>query len=544
VTTEAIRLELARVLSSSEFTSSRHLTNFLTYIVEEALAGREERLKERTIAIGALGRDADFDSRLDCIVRVVAGKLRRALQRYYATGGAANSVCIAVPAGSYVPVFRRALAPSSPGRSGSPEPCTRQRRDGLGRPVVVVVPFLSFTTGSAERLAADLLAEDVAVCLSRFTWLEVVDCLTTRPPGVDRDDPCTIAAQLHADFVLTGTAGRTGSRVRLSAQLIDARSGALAWAERFEQSLCDERFAQHDELVERIVTSVGDLYGPLNAAVWSRAPNGNGVWSGYQAVLAGFQYQCRLDRGPFHKVLRGVERAVMENPDFAWGWAALAALHLFLMSSVGGDEASNQSEQALAHIKRALILDPNFAFAHVTMGLHRLFCEQSAVAAECAERALDLARGAPFEVGAAGALLSLAGDHNRGRKLTVQALHGNPRLPGWIHWGTALGAIAEQDAAEALSATERFTLPDCFVDPLIRAVALAASGDVHAARRAVEQSDRLVPDLARRVRTLFERLVPRLDVRERIFDDLREAGLRVAIAREHVRPRAATSVVR
>src|SRR6516162_5508096 len=103
---DAVRAELARVLSSSEFAASRHLTNFLTYVVEESLAGREERLKERTIAIGALGRDADFDSRLDCIVRVVAGKLRRALERYYATRGAGNSVCISVPPGSYAPVFR------------------------------------------------------------------------------------------------------------------------------------------------------------------------------------------------------------------------------------------------------------------------------------------------------------------------------------------------------------------------------------------------------------------------------------------------------
>jgi adenylate cyclase len=83
VAPELIRAELARVLASSEFAASRHLTNFLRYVVEEALAGREDRLKERNIALGALGRDADFDPRLDCIVRVVAGKLRRALERYY-----------------------------------------------------------------------------------------------------------------------------------------------------------------------------------------------------------------------------------------------------------------------------------------------------------------------------------------------------------------------------------------------------------------------------------------------------------------------------
>ncbi len=542
---EAIRLELARILSSSEFTASRHLTNFLTYVVEEALAGREERLKERTIAIGALGRDADFDSRLDCIVRVVAGKLRRALQRYYTTGGAADSVCITVPAGSYVPVFRAASTPPAPAADGWAGVVRGEPRcDGLVRPVVVVVPFLAFTAGSAERLAADLLAEDVAVCLSRFTWLEVVDCLTSRSAGVDRDDPCTIAAQRHGDFVLTGTVGRTGSRVHLTAQLIDVKNGALAWAERFERPLGDGRFTQHDELVAHLVACVADLYGALNAALWSHTPTGGGAWSAYQAVLAGFQYQCRLDRAAFPKVLRGVERAVMENPDFAWGWAALATLHLNLVSSVVGDAAPDQSDQALAHIKRALILDPTCAYAHFAMGLHHLFCERAVEAADCAERTLDYSQAAPFEVGAAGALLSLTGDLERGRQLTAQALASNPRLPGWIHWGAALGSIADGDTVGALSGSERFTLPECFADPLIRAVALAESGDQPSARGALDQAASLVPDLAGRARTFFERMIPRPDVRERVFDNLLEAGLRVGIARDHARPRAATNAVR
>src|SRR5262245_44930881 len=105
VAPDVVRAELARVLAASEFAASRHLTNFLQFVVEETLAGREDRLKERNIALGALGRDADFDPRLDCIVRVVAGKLRRALDRHYATCGAPGSLRLAVPAGSYVPEF-------------------------------------------------------------------------------------------------------------------------------------------------------------------------------------------------------------------------------------------------------------------------------------------------------------------------------------------------------------------------------------------------------------------------------------------------------
>jgi DNA-binding NarL/FixJ family response regulator len=99
--------------------------------VEEALAGRQLRLKERTIALGALERDEDFDPRFDAIVRIVAGKLRRTLERYYFSEGATNEIRITIPKGGYVPQFvsradalkevdaATADAAMHPGKSGS-----------------------------------------------------------------------------------------------------------------------------------------------------------------------------------------------------------------------------------------------------------------------------------------------------------------------------------------------------------------------------------------------------------------------------------------
>ena len=68
-----VRAELERILAFGDMQSSRQMSSFLRFVVEEKLAGRDARIKERTIAIGALDRDADFDPRLDPIVRVVAG---------------------------------------------------------------------------------------------------------------------------------------------------------------------------------------------------------------------------------------------------------------------------------------------------------------------------------------------------------------------------------------------------------------------------------------------------------------------------------------
>jgi hypothetical protein len=101
------RAEVARIAGSRQFRASPRLLAFLSYVMERTLAGQCSRIKGYTIAVEALGRDASFDPQSDPIVRVEAGRLRRALARYYAHEGRGASVMIALPRGSYVPVFQR-----------------------------------------------------------------------------------------------------------------------------------------------------------------------------------------------------------------------------------------------------------------------------------------------------------------------------------------------------------------------------------------------------------------------------------------------------
>ena len=101
-----IRAALDRVVASSALSKSPQLGNFLRFVVEQALAGHGSRIKAYTIAADALGRDANFDPQNDPIVRVEAGRLRRALGHYYANGGSNDPIVIELPRGHYVPVFR------------------------------------------------------------------------------------------------------------------------------------------------------------------------------------------------------------------------------------------------------------------------------------------------------------------------------------------------------------------------------------------------------------------------------------------------------
>src|SRR5215210_4131057 len=97
---EAFRAALARVVASEPFRHAPRLVAFLTYVVEKTLSGEAAAIKGYTIATQALGRSHDFDPQTDPIVRVEAGRLRRALQTYYAGEGADDPVRIGFRSGA------------------------------------------------------------------------------------------------------------------------------------------------------------------------------------------------------------------------------------------------------------------------------------------------------------------------------------------------------------------------------------------------------------------------------------------------------------
>jgi len=112
--TEEIYRQLDRICASRAFRGSLRLTRFLRFTVETALVGKSDTIKAYTIAVEALGRDANFDPQSDPIVRVEAGRLRQALARYYAGAGRNDPVLIEFPRGTYVPSFQRTAAGGAP----------------------------------------------------------------------------------------------------------------------------------------------------------------------------------------------------------------------------------------------------------------------------------------------------------------------------------------------------------------------------------------------------------------------------------------------
>jgi serine/threonine-protein kinase len=207
----AVLEQLRRVLESPGFRRAERSSALLSYLVEETLNGRADRLKEYTLGAEGLGRGADSDPRADPVVRAEASRLRTRLDQYYGGAGSADPVCITLPKGSYVPQFLH----RTPGASlGGPEPADSEGA-GLGR--IGRSPVIAWTCAAA------------AIAAATIAWgLRRVDRPEPQPParfeveltpGIDLASDVGTTVVLSGDgtrivFVSRGADGRTALNTR------------------------------------------------------------------------------------------------------------------------------------------------------------------------------------------------------------------------------------------------------------------------------------------------------------------------------------------
>jgi tetratricopeptide (TPR) repeat protein len=108
---DSVLQELERICSSTGFSRNERLRNFLRFVVEQKIQGKDQQLKETVIGSEVFGRKADYDPRNDPVVRMEAAKLRTRLMEYYSGAGAGDPLRIEIPKGGYVPQWSAILQP-------------------------------------------------------------------------------------------------------------------------------------------------------------------------------------------------------------------------------------------------------------------------------------------------------------------------------------------------------------------------------------------------------------------------------------------------
>ena len=112
---DAIREQLERMLANPLFKNSRRYPNLLRYLVERTLEGEQEQLRERTLGVEVFGREQNYDTNADPVVRATAGEIRKRIAQYYHEHGHEGDLRIDLSPGSYVPVFEMPATKPAPG---------------------------------------------------------------------------------------------------------------------------------------------------------------------------------------------------------------------------------------------------------------------------------------------------------------------------------------------------------------------------------------------------------------------------------------------
>jgi non-specific serine/threonine protein kinase len=186
---------------------------------------------------------------------------------------------------------------------------------------VAVLYFENLSGVKEDEYLRDGVTEDIITELSKIRGLKVLSRQAVLP---FRDKPVATAQvgqQLKATSVLTGSIRRGGSRLRISAQLLDAASDSLLWSERYDREMADV-FAVQDEIARRIAEALRVQLSPQEQQELAAKPTENLL--AYDLYLRGRSYARRLTRQDMEFALQMFENAVAQDPGFALAYAAIA----------------------------------------------------------------------------------------------------------------------------------------------------------------------------------------------------------------------------
>jgi TolB-like protein/Tfp pilus assembly protein PilF len=377
--------QLNRILASKAFRQADRLKRFLTFIVEETIAGRGERLKEFVVGVEVFGKSDSFDPRTDPIVRVQARRLRAQLARYYQEEGPDGELLIELPKGGYAPVFR-ALKSAPVRRTISPTLVSRN--------TVVVLPFSDHSAARDQEYFCQGLRQEIIHALAGTAAVRLVAWTEGAPAG-SQTAMKEAAERLNAALIVTGSVRRGGAEARITINLIDAASGCYLWSEAMDRTL-ENIFAIQEEVATTVAEQLKrELIGGAESGSVRRHTENLAAYNLY--VQGRYHVNQRTEEG-LRKAVEFFEKAIVEDGRYAQAYSGLADAYGLLGHygvlapaevwtkaasnaawAVLQDENSAEAHTSLAHVKstqdwdwlgaerefqRALALDPRYPTAH------------------------------------------------------------------------------------------------------------------------------------------------------------------------------------
>ena len=516
ITNHEIVAQLDRILASSNFLHSSVLAKFLGHVVHETIEGRGHELKEYTIGVAALKKDTDFNPQIDSIVRIHAGRLRRALRDYYQTEGVNDPIAIVVPKGGYVPSFgvntlsNVATISQNQGPAESralAQPLMSREVRIQGRPTVYVAQFKVVTSDHVEIHTS--LQEYLSSELTKFEELAVI--------SDDADD----ATAQRADYIVRGTIHMVKRRIRVFVYLLD-RDSRQHWSNSFNMSL-DELWQMEEEVVARTVAAIAGINGVISRveaqqmALYSADHNQRPFSYWYK------QHVNHFDPFKTQAAKMYYEDVVLQMSDNALATAYLSEITCRQAFFEDSSERPALLSKALDLARQALLTDPTCQQAYQAMALITMVMGRSEESARYIEKGLSLNSNSVDFQAAVGAILIQLGRYERGKELLEHALELLPD-PTWGQLvSLAIHAFHHKAYHDALAWLDQ-TKVDTYWSLLLKAAAAVHANEGEVAREALLTFRSNYPKLNPTDKSFINNLFPVAEMANAIHLALQKAG--------------------
>jgi adenylate cyclase len=345
------------------------------------------------------------------------------------------------------------------------------------KPSIAVLPFTNMSGDPEQEYFSDGITEDIITELSRYRELFVIARNSTFCLKGQRVEIAKIAQQLGVQYIVEGSVRKSGKRVRITAQLVDALSESEVWAERYDRDL-DDIFVVQDEVVAAIT---GTLPSRVRHAELERADRRSVDLRAYDLAQRAWQLMYQWNKTGVDQATELAERALKIEPKYGSAHAVLVAIQLLNWRRCWRGSPEETLQLALKHGRSAVELDETEYTGHWYLSEAYLFRTKNLEQAKIhAERAIKLCPNASGPTAWMGFINGCSGEHQSGIELCTRALRLDPLAPDYLQYLAGcvhFNARNYGDAIKNLNATEWLSKPE------LLSATYANAGRVNEARK-------------------------------------------------------------
>jgi TolB-like protein/tetratricopeptide (TPR) repeat protein len=317
-------------------------------------------------------------------------------------------------------------------------------------PGVAVLPFLNLSGDANQEYFSDGLTEDILTELSRARDLRVLARNTTFQYKGKPEDVSKLGRELGVRYVLEGSVRRAGDDLRITAQLIDAKTGAHIWADKFDRKMADV-FLIQDEIVGQIVAKIAGGFGAIeNTEAESTSRKNLDQIHAYDLVLRAHAAMWLWTHESFRSARELLNQAIAIDPENARARREIAWLAVVgLISRL--DKTPVPPKEIVAQASKAVLLDPSDGRAHMVAAAAYYFNKQLDLFEHEAQQAMALAPYDAESLAIIAYMTATSGDWPRGVALAEKANALNAdAAAGWYHATLYLNYYLTGDYERAL----------------------------------------------------------------------------------------------